>query len=387
MEQIFKKYYLPLFLLLITSLLLSASFFLYTASNAEASEENITTSAEETESAAEETLPAVEDSMPETPTDEILSSETDTALPEAPSEETSTSEENSLEVIQPEPEQQQVPESESEPISEAASTPSEEIDSDSNNASNPETTSEEIQTVLEVQSDSENLNQSSTPEAQTETTTDTFPEVTPAINSVPTIQEEITEKGKLVTVSATEEQELVHQFIDVPVRTEIPEVFRVGEENKIKIFWQNNNNELMEFIAFDEDANGFIDHIEWIVPHLSTQIFEIIFISKALLLDVDGNAIANIYESVNTRDGNYATATNGQTVRVTFEKALDNTKDITIYARATNENEPAMIEVYTLEGELIATFSEIAEDGKYRILLTSLQGEADTFDLKIIGNI
>ena len=137
----------------------------------------------------------------------------------------------------------------------------------------------------------------------------------------PVIAEANTDTGKIVTVSA--EDTLEAPVKNVLAFTNIPEIYKVGQENKIKIKWTNNDSQEMQFTTSDEDANGYIDHVEWIVPHLSTQTFEIIFISRALRLDADKNTIEDIYDLVKSQDQNYANLLDGQYVRVTFESILD----------------------------------------------------------------
>jgi surface protein len=132
-------------------------------------------------------------------------------------------------------------------------------------------------------------------------------------------------------------QKEVH-LTNVLASTVIPEVYKVGEENKIHIKWKNNGDQPMQFNAYDTDLNGYLDYVEWTVPHLSTQVFEIIFISKAFQLDQDKNIISDIYDTVKEQDGNFATINDGQYVRVTFEEVLDNTKDITIFAKLSQTN-------------------------------------------------
>jgi len=94
----------------------------------------------------------------------------------------------------------------------------------------------------------------------------------------PQIQEEITDTGKTVTVfvSSTSEDPEV-PVTNVLVFTMIPEIYKVGQESKIKVIWKNKNGEVMPFTAHDTNDNGKLDYIEWTVPHLSEQIFEIIF--------------------------------------------------------------------------------------------------------------
>ena len=148
----------------------------------------------------------------------------------------------------------------------------------------------------------------------------------------------------------------------------------------------------VEFEAFDFDEDGFIDYIEWNVPHLSEQIYELIYIEKAIHLDENKTFISDIYEEVREQDDIWSeTINNGEYVRVTFEEPLDNTKDITIYARTfnyTNDTTPSSIEVYTENGnETLAIFENIAEENWYKVYLENLPENQsfEVFDLKIIS--
>ena len=208
----------------------------------------------------------------------------------------------------------------------------------------------------------------------------------------PIITEQETSEGKQVTVSDPNTDPAQPQLTNVLAFTTIPEIFKVGEESKIQIKWQNNADQDMQFHAYDLNNNGKLDYVEWTVPHLSQQIFTIIFISKAFQLDQNKNIIADIYDTVNTKNQNYATIETNQYVRVTFAKTLTNQNDITLYARATNVGQPARIEVYPVypDGsggdQIIATFDSIDNENTYRILLTNLQTPTDVFDLKIVNN-
>ncbi len=212
------------------------------------------------------------------------------------------------------------------------------------------------------------------------------------------VAEQDTDTGKLVIISSPNENPDA-PLVDILASTTIPEIYKVGEESKIQIKWKNENNQEVSFHAYDTDNNGYLDYIEWTVPHLSTQLFEIIFISKAFQLDQDKNIIADVYDSVKTQDGNYAPFTDGQYARVTFAKALTKINDITLFARPTNyplQTINPTIEVYPVytdadgnktEGPLTAVFSNMDYDGTYKILLTNLALPTDQFDLKINGEI
>jgi len=216
--------------------------------------------------------------------------------------------------------------------------------------------------------------------------------ITPTTSSTVTqVSEEDTDIGKLVTVSAPNEDK-DHPLTNVKVHTAIPEIYKVGEEGKIKINWQNNKDQSMQFTASDTDNNGKLDYVEWVVPHLSTQVFEIIFISKAFYLDQDKNIVDDIYDKVSTQDNQWSTINNNEYIRVTFNKVLDSSKDITVYAKTKSSK--AKVEVYPVytdqdgnqtEGQLITTFNNIDHEDTYKVLLTALQKETDTFDLKITG--
>ena len=207
------------------------------------------------------------------------------------------------------------------------------------------------------------------------------------------IAEAVTDTGKIVSVSSTStEQEII---TNVLAFTTIPEIFKVGQEDKIKIKWTNNGDQNVEFHAYDTDNNGKLDYVEWIVPHLSEQIFEIIFISKAFELDAEQNIINDIYEYVFEQDDVWITIPDTHTVRVTFEQILSERNDNTLYARPTSvEATAGTVEVYPVytdelgnvtRGPLLTTFPNITEEKQYRVLLTGLTEPTDMFDLKVIG--
>ncbi len=224
------------------------------------------------------------------------------------------------------------------------------------------------------------------------------------------IVSELTDSGQQVTVSAPNETPEA-PLVDVIASTKIPELFKVGQKNKIQIEWENPDCGAIEdprqatacrdkgdvaFNAYDADNNGKLDYVEWTVPHLSTQVFNIIFISQAFHLDEQQNILADIYGTVRYQDGNYVTITNNQYVRVTFDGILDNTKDNTIHAKATNPSNPAKVEVYPVytdengnvtHGPLVATFENISEAKTQKVLLTNLQTPTDLFDLKVLGSV
>src|SRR3989339_42137 len=148
----------------------------------------------------------------------------------------------------------------------------------------------------------------------------------------------------------------------------------------------NGSRELINVKSYDKNNNGLIDYIEWTVPHLSEQTYELIIeINQAEHLDSDRNFISEIYDKVKELDNIWSEEINeGDYVRIVFETPLNNTRDITIYSRAVSGN--PKVEVYEMnENKLIAEFSSINSNEYNKIYLTNLVGQQDTFDLRVIG--
>ena len=94
----------------------------------------------------------------------------------------------------------------------------------------------------------------------------------------------------------------------------------------------------VDYVGYDLDGDGFVDYVEWVVPHLSNQTYEIIYISGAEHLDENRTFVEDIYDDVSAKDDNWSKVIpDGEYVRVSFEKELDASKDITIFARGNRE--------------------------------------------------
>lgn len=141
------------------------------------------------------------------------------------------------------------------------------------------------------------------------------------------------------------------------------------------------------FETYDQDEDGLVDSIGWVVPHFSEQIYEIILITKADHLNETRTFISDIFDSVRELDGNWSEPILDQHyVRVTFERNLTRANDITIYPRIL-EGSP-VLEVYEKDQNvLLAVFDTIAEEDYYKLFLTELpEGSSqDVFDLRVVG--
>jgi hypothetical protein len=201
--------------------------------------------------------------------------------------------------------------------------------------------------------------------------------VTPA----PISTEEDNSLGKEVVISGPSEL----NYEDILTYTNIPEIYNVGEEGKIKIYWVENET-YIPFDAYDMDGNGKLDYLEWITPHLSTQTFQIILITRAVHLDSNKTFIEDIYDNVKDQDNVYAVIPQNHYVRVTFEKNLTSYNDIKLFAYS---NDGARIEVYEANSDvLLASYPSITGAQYYQVLMTNLNNSQDQFDLHILnGNI
>ncbi len=111
----------------------------------------------------------------------------------------------------------------------------------------------------------------------------------------------------------------------------------------------------------------------------------VISISGASRLDGDKNIIEDIYDQVKAKDNTWVTLKDGEYVRATFEQALTDKNDITLYAKSVTGS---TIEVYSqVTGQLVTTFDTINTENSYKVLLNNLAEPADVFDLKITGSI
>jgi len=197
-------------------------------------------------------------------------------------------------------------------------------------------------------------------------------------------ENEISETKKQIIVSAPSEL----NYTDILAYTELP---AEAPENTIRLFHIiNGSREETNITKYDLNGNNLTDYVEWIVPSLSNQTYELIIeISKAEHLDENRSFISDIYQDVYELDGNWSeTINNNEYVRVTFEQNLTKDNDITIYARSAGNNS-AEIEVYRENSdEVIVKFENIKEENWYKVYLDELGDESyEIFDLRILGRI
>jgi len=191
-------------------------------------------------------------------------------------------------------------------------------------------------------------------------------------------EENKSDVSKIITITGPDDL----QYQNVIASTILPIEARLGSIGLYHL--ENESRTRTQFDGYDTNNNSLIDYIEWIVPHLSNQTYELVIeITKASHLDSNKVFISDIYDYVKAQDGNWSERINAsEYVRVTFEVPLDNTRDITVYARGN-----ASLEIYEEnKTDLIATIPQITDEDTYKVLLTNLVDTQDTFDLKILGD-
>ncbi|MBX4212283.1 hypothetical protein KW787_02405 [Candidatus Pacearchaeota archaeon] len=197
----------------------------------------------------------------------------------------------------------------------------------------------------------------------------------------PRSTEENSKRGKKVTVLGPDD---IH-YTNVKAFTNISEDFHLTKTSGVKIYWVENSQYLSPDNIKDQDGDGVYDYIEWTVPHLSTQTFEIILVTQAEHLDAGKVFVSDIYNQVHALDGIWSESIpDTHYVRITFERSLTKDNDISIYPRVISGT--PKIEVYEKDkGILITEFTNIQENQYNKVLLSGLQGSQDTFDLRVVG--
>src|SRR3989344_3119757 len=192
-------------------------------------------------------------------------------------------------------------------------------------------------------------------------------------------EEDLSEFNKIITISSELPYENVLAYTTI----------KDAPQPLVKLYWiKNGAKELFTNVSYyDENNNSLIDRLEWVVPHLSNQTFEVVIeISKAMHLDENRIFISDIYNQAYALDDTWSEPIyENEFVRVAFKQALDATRDITIYAR-NNQSLNTYVEVYHFNStSKITEFPLIAETRYYKVFLTGMIGSHDTFDLRIVN--
>ncbi len=175
-------------------------------------------------------------------------------------------------------------------------------------------------------------------------------------------------------------------YTNISTYTLIPET----EAKNIRLYrLENNTKQLVEDVQL-QDTNGDnkIDKLAWIVPHLSNQTYEVIFLIKADHLNENKEFVSDIYDQVRDLDNVWSeTIPAMHYVRISFNAPLVSSNDITIFPRVVGGN--PRIEIYQAnQSTLIATFASVTSNAYNRVYLDGLLESENSFDLRILdGNV
>jgi hypothetical protein len=164
--------------------------------------------------------------------------------------------------------------------------------------------------------------------------------------------EEIIESDTRKKIIISDENEI--GYTDVLAYSKVNDV----KLESIKLYHIINDTRIQtEFDAYDTNDNSLVDYIEWIVPHLSDQSYELIIeISGAEHLDEDRSFIADIYDEVKALDNITVVIPSGDYVRVSFESNLSSSRDITLYAQSIANS--SVVHAYKADSDdIITTFN------------------------------
>ena len=129
---------------------------------------------------------------------------------------------------------------------------------------------------------------------------------------------------KQIVVSSDVHYENITAFTNVTPETISIRLYRLVNEIREEAY----------FDRYDNNNNSLTDYIEWVVPSLSNQTYELVIeITKAEHLDENRAFVDDVYDYVKVQDDNWTLIPSGDYLRVTFEENLTAERDITIYAR------------------------------------------------------
>lgn len=134
--------------------------------------------------------------------------------------------------------------------------------------------------------------------------------------------------GKEIVVSSDVHCENILAYTDLP---------REVSESSVKLYHIINGTRVEVSVdKYDLNNNSLIDYIEWVVPHLSNQSYQLVIeIVKAEHLDSNRSFIADVFDLVKEKDNVwFDNISSGEYLRVSFEQELDSSRDITLYARS-----------------------------------------------------
>jgi uncharacterized protein (TIGR02145 family) len=145
-------------------------------------------------------------------------------------------------------------------------------------------------------------------------------------------------------------------------------------ENQTCNNWQSTN------LAVKDQG----DSISFQTTHFSAYAGVYIEHTSSQLLNENREFIEETFQQTKAKDNNWITVPKNHYLRVEFEEALTNQRDITLYVRLKEENQtPANIQIFEKnQDKTINTFQNITKEGWQKVYLETLENSQTTFDLQ-----
>jgi hypothetical protein len=145
-------------------------------------------------------------------------------------------------------------------------------------------------------------------------------------------------------------------------------------ENQTCNNWQPTNlvvKDQGDFISFQ--TTHFSAYAGVYIEHTSSQ-----------LLNENREFIEDTFQQTKAKDNNWLTVPKNHYLRVEFEEALTQERDITLYVKPKEENQtPVNIEIFEKDqNQVINTFQNIEQEGWQKVYLENLKETQTTFDLQ-----
>jgi len=167
--------------------------------------------------------------------------------------------------------------------------------------------------------------------------------------SIPEIEkiEKVEDKEKEIVISSEE-------HFESPLRV-YSDLVEEAEKEKIKIYWENEDKEAKGIQYYDENENGLIERVSWIVPHLSTQIFKII---------IETETFNSTDDSIDVISINQVSGQQKNPINFKFSVAYNQSESIECLLIIHNESETAY-QRPSVDNDSIEYPDIILPDGEY----------------------
>ncbi|MGD2107445.1 MAG: hypothetical protein PVH93_07545, partial [Nitrosopumilaceae archaeon] len=206
--------------------------------------------------------------------------------------------------------------------------------------------------------------------------------------TAPLSEEYVTDSDSLIKKLVRVSSDTINTFTDLPpINSKAAYEWKLfGDINGTLVDLTDDPGVSLQLLDLNYDTT--LDRAEWNVYDGITEYYlvaKIILATDGLLLDSDREFIDDIFYEIKSQDDIWTyPITDGQYVRVTFEQPIDNSRDITVYARSLGST---ILEVYEKDGaQLIATFDPISDAELSKVFLTGLVGSQETFDILVTGD-